>query len=205
MAAAGDRRWAWADVDLDAIARNVGTLKGLLKPGTLFMAVVKADGYGHGALEVARTAIAAGADRLGVATVEEALRLRAGGVTAPIHMLSEAPPASAGLLVERDVTPALFEDFLPYAIALDCENQWSKKFELATAVPDGAAADHRYYVPMWYQGDAFRELGAGGFASAIGISLGSAAASASSAPGSGSGGGGGFSGGGGGGGGGGGW
>ena len=104
-----------------------------------------------------------------------------------------------------DVTPALFEDFLPYAIALDCENQWSKKFELATAVPDGAAADHRYYVPMWYQGDAFRELGAGGFASAIGISLGSAAASASSAPGSGSGGGGGFSGGGGGGGGGGGW
>ncbi|MEI9996569.1 MAG: DUF2207 domain-containing protein [Rhizomicrobium sp.] len=104
------------------------------------------------------------------------------------------------------VTPALFEKFLPYAIALDCETQWSRKFEaaMAAAGEGAAAADHHFYVPMWYQGDAFGQLGTAGFASSIGLSLGGAVAAASVAPGGGSGGGG-FSGGGGGGGGGGGW
>lgn len=112
-----EKRWAWSEIDLGAVARNVGTLKGLLKPGTRFMAVVKADGYGHGGLEVARAALAAGADRLGVATVDEAMRLRAGGITAPIHLLSEAPPAAAQTLVERDVTPALYSHAFAAALA----------------------------------------------------------------------------------------
>jgi len=105
-----------------------------------------------------------------------------------------------------NVTPAMFESFLPYAIALDCENQWSKKFE-AQAAAAGMGSDQSYgYTPVWYSGNSFSRLGTAGFASAIGSSLGSAAASAATAPGSSSGsGGGGFSGGGGGGGGGGGW
>ncbi len=85
-------RQAWAEIDLTAITHNVRTLKGLTKHGTLFMAVVKANGYGHGAVRVAEASLAAGADRLGVATVEEALQLVAAGVDAPIHILSEAPP-----------------------------------------------------------------------------------------------------------------
>ncbi len=105
------------------------------------------------------------------------------------------------------VTPKVFEKFLPYAIALDCENQWSKKFEAEAAA--AAAADrstYSGYSPIWYSGSSFSNLGAAGFATAIGASLASSAASASTAPGSSSGsGGGGFSGGGGGGGGGGGW
>jgi alanine racemase len=113
---AEDRRWAWSEVDLGAIARNVQTLKALLEPGTLFMTVVKADGYGHGALEVARAALEAGADRLAVATVDEALRLRAAGIGAAINLLAEPPAASAALLVERDITPALFTR--SFAIAL---------------------------------------------------------------------------------------
>ena len=113
---AADRRWAWAEVDLGAIVRNIGTLKGLLAPGTRFMAVVKADGYGHGGLAVARAAADGGADRLGVATVEEALRLRAGGITCPIQLLSEAPPAAAPLVVERDITPTLFSRDLAIAL-----------------------------------------------------------------------------------------
>jgi alanine racemase len=72
------------------------------------MAVVKADGYGHGAIEVARAVVRAGADRLGVATLEEALSLRAGGVTVPLHLLSEAPPSAAGRIVEAGITAALF-------------------------------------------------------------------------------------------------
>ena len=103
-----DSRWAWAEVELGAVACNVRALKALTEPGTLFMAVVKADGYGHGATEVARAALAAGADRLGVATVEEALALRAAGLTAPLQLLSEPPAASAPALVEHSITPTLF-------------------------------------------------------------------------------------------------
>ncbi|HEY1637248.1 MAG TPA: DUF2207 domain-containing protein [Rhizomicrobium sp.] len=103
------------------------------------------------------------------------------------------------------VTPEVFEKFLPYAIALDCENSWSKKFEQEAAAA-GMAAQASGYSPGWYSGGSFDRFGASGFASALGASMASAAASASTAPGSSSGsGGGGSSGGGGGGGGGGGW
>jgi alanine racemase len=101
-------RGAWVEVDLTAIGRNARTLKALTPAGTLFMAVVKADGYGHGAVPAARAALAAGADRLGVATVEEALQLREAGIAAPIQLLSEPPASAARLLVENDVIPALF-------------------------------------------------------------------------------------------------
>ncbi len=95
------RRGAWAGVDLGAIARNVRALKGLTPRTTRFMAVVKADGYGHGALEVARAALRAGADRLGVATLEEAIALREAGITAPLHILGEVPAEGAPLIVEH--------------------------------------------------------------------------------------------------------
>ncbi|MBI1328491.1 MAG: DUF2207 domain-containing protein [Alphaproteobacteria bacterium] len=105
-----------------------------------------------------------------------------------------------------DVTPEVFEKFLPYAIALDCENAWSKKFEAQAARAAAESGRQTSYVPIWYSGHSFDRLGAAGFASAIGSSVASAAASASTAPGSSSGSfGGGSSGGGGGGGGGGGW
>ena len=104
------------------------------------------------------------------------------------------------------VTPEVFEKFLPYAIALDCENQWSKKFEAEAAAagmtPNSSGG---YYAPLWYSGGNYGNFGAG-VAAGLGASLAASAASAATAPGSSSGsGGGGFSGGGGGGGGGGGW
>lgn len=101
------RRYAWVEVDLGAIADNVRTLKSIIGPKTLFMAVVKADAYGHGAVPVAKAAIAAGADRLGVATVEEALELRDAGIKVPVHTLSEPPLTAAPLMVEHDIVPAL--------------------------------------------------------------------------------------------------
>jgi alanine racemase len=90
------------------VAHNVVALKSLTKPGTLFMAVVKSDGYGHGAVEVAQAAMEAGADRLGVATVDEGLRLRKAGITAPVHLLSEPPASSASGLVRYGLRPALY-------------------------------------------------------------------------------------------------
>jgi alanine racemase len=92
-----------ANIDLDAVEGNVRALRGALPDTTRLMAVVKADGYGHGAPWVARAALNAGAASLGVATVGEGQLLRAHGITAPIVLLgsidaAEVPAAcEAGL------------------------------------------------------------------------------------------------------------
>ena len=99
----GHPRNAWVEVDLAAVSHNVRALDALTPAGTRFMAVVKADGYGHGAVEVAGRALAAGAKRLGVATVDEAIEIREAGITAPLQMLSEAPAEAAEFLVHHDV------------------------------------------------------------------------------------------------------
>ncbi|MGE4428592.1 MAG: alanine racemase [Solirubrobacteraceae bacterium] len=76
-----------ASIDLDAVEANVRTLRGRLRSGAELCAVVKADGYGHGAVAVGRAAVAAGADRLAVVTAAEATAIRAGGITAPLIVL----------------------------------------------------------------------------------------------------------------------
>jgi uncharacterized membrane protein YgcG len=106
-------------------------------------------------------------------------------------------------LTNHEITPELFERYLPYAIALDVEQAWSNRFAAALA---RAGQSPSSYSPAWYAGPSWSSQGAAGFASSLGSSLSSAVASAASPPGSSSGGGGGgSSGGGGGGGGGGGW
>ena len=78
---------AWVEVDLSALAHNVRTLKDFLNPKTKLMAVVKADAYGHGAVAVARTALANGADCLAIATLAEGIELRQAGIKVPILLL----------------------------------------------------------------------------------------------------------------------
>jgi len=78
------RERALATVDLSAVRHNVATLAGLLAPGVSLCAVVKANGYGHGAVPVARAALRAGASWLGVATVSEAEELREAAIAAPM-------------------------------------------------------------------------------------------------------------------------
>lgn len=85
-------RLAWRDVDLSAIRHNVRLLAEAAGEARL-MVVVKADAYSHGAVEVARTAIGAGADLLGVATLDEAFELREAGIGAPILAWLHAPGA----------------------------------------------------------------------------------------------------------------
>jgi len=79
---------AWADVDLAAVRYNVRTLRAIAAPARM-CAVVKADGYGHGAVAVGRAALDAGAEWLAVAQVEEAVALREAGIEAPLLLLSE--------------------------------------------------------------------------------------------------------------------
>jgi alanine racemase len=93
------------EVDLGAVRPNVG----LLKPGRAeLLAVVKADGYGHGAAEVARAALSAGATRLGVALVEEGIALRDRGIDAPILVLTEPPRGSEKDALAAGLTPTVY-------------------------------------------------------------------------------------------------
>src|SRR3954454_19666753 len=98
---------AWATVDLDAIRSNVESLCRLAGDASV-MAVVKADGYGHGMLPAARAALAGGARWLGVAFAEEALQLRAGGVTAPLLAWLAPPGAPFDALLCADVDVAAY-------------------------------------------------------------------------------------------------
>ena len=88
-------------VDLDAIAANTAALRE--RVGRPLMAVVKADGYGHGLVPSARAALAGGADALGVAVIEEALALRAAGVTAPLLAWLNAPGEDFAAALASDV------------------------------------------------------------------------------------------------------
>ncbi|OBI15728.1 alanine racemase [Mycobacterium sp. E2327] len=97
---------AEAVVDLGAIAHNVRVLREHAG-GAGVMAVVKADGYGHGATRVARAALAAGAAELGVATVDEALALRADGITAPVLAWLHPPGIDFGPALLADVEIAV--------------------------------------------------------------------------------------------------
>ena len=97
---------AEAVVDLGAIQHNVRLLREHAG-GAQVMAVVKADGYGHGATRVARAALAAGAAELGVATVDEALALRADGVTAPVLAWLHPPGIDFGPALLADVEIAV--------------------------------------------------------------------------------------------------
>lgn len=93
-----DARWAWVDIDLDAIRHNVEYLRSVIAPSALW-AVVKANGYGHGAFDVAGAALEAGAEGLCVALVQEAIELREAGIDSPILVLSEQPVGSADDIV----------------------------------------------------------------------------------------------------------
>ena len=94
-------------IDLGAIRHNVGALK---PDRAEFMAVVKANGYGHGAVPVSRTALEAGATWLGVALVEEGILLRDAGLRAPILVLTQFPPGSEKEALAAGLTPTLYTD-----------------------------------------------------------------------------------------------
>ncbi len=82
-----EQQRAWVEIDLAALAHNVRQIKGLLAPTTQIMAVVKADAYGHGSIDIARTLASEGVEWLAVATVTEGIELRQAGIVAPILIL----------------------------------------------------------------------------------------------------------------------
>jgi alanine racemase len=98
-----------AEISLQAIAHNVAHLAAVAAPAQI-MAVVKADGYGHGAVPVARAALDAGVAALGVAMVEEGMELRDAGIDAPVLVLSEAHPCSLDALVTAGLAATVYSE-----------------------------------------------------------------------------------------------
>lgn len=96
-----------AEVNLSNVAYNIQSFRHHIPSPTRLMAVVKAEGYGHGAAEVARAALAAGADWLAVALVEEGIRLRQEGLAAPILILGYLPPEAMPATIHYRLTPAI--------------------------------------------------------------------------------------------------
>lgn len=103
MPAEGVHRPAWAEISRSALRHNVAALRAVLGE-TLLCAVVKANGYGHGATLVGPAALEAGADLLAVAIVDEGLELRRVGVTAPILLLAEIQPSALDAAMANDLT-----------------------------------------------------------------------------------------------------
>jgi alanine racemase len=101
-------RPAWVEINLDHIAYNISQFKAIAGSETEVMAVVKADGYGHGAAAVASAALSAGASSLAVAFVEEGVKLRRAGITAPILLLGYTDPLQFSSMIDYNLTPTVF-------------------------------------------------------------------------------------------------
>ena len=100
-------RRTWAEIDLDALAHNYRRARELAGPGVRYLGVVKADAYGHGAVQIAARLEELGADYLAVSSLDEARELRRGGINAPILILGHTPPEMVPELIRYRITQAV--------------------------------------------------------------------------------------------------
>ncbi len=152
----GAWRPTWVEVDLGAIAANVAALKAQAAAPRL-MAVVKADGYGHGMVPAARAALAGGADWLAVALVEEGQTLRAAGVDAPVLVLTEPPPGAAGALLDARLTPTVYSPEFTAALDREARDRGGARVGVHLKLDTGM---RRVGVPPAQWEDALRRVGA---------------------------------------------
>ena len=100
-------RRTWAEIDLDALSHNCQRARELTGPKVKYLGVVKADAYGHGALQTASHLERLGVDYLAVSSFDEAWELRRGGIQAPVLILGHTPPEMVPQLIARNITQAV--------------------------------------------------------------------------------------------------
>lgn len=116
-----------AVVDLDVLRTNIVTLRGRIGTNTRLMAVVKANAYGHGAVPIARGALAAGADELAVATVDEAAQLRQAGITSPVLVFGAIGKVERPRAIGLDLGIVVADASFAHALAADARMQQRKE------------------------------------------------------------------------------
>jgi alanine racemase len=126
----------WAEVNLNAYAHNITELRRIAAKGARLMAVVKADGYGHGAIEVARQALKSGAQNLGVARINEAVQLREAGLQAPILIFGYTLPDLAQTLIRYDLTQTVYSFAAANSLS-ELAARHSKKIKVHIKVDSG--------------------------------------------------------------------
>ena len=130
------RRDAWVEINLAHIEHNIKALKDFTSPDTKFLAVVKADGYGHGSTMTAPTLLASGVDMLGVASVDEGIQLRQAGITAPILVLGSTPEWAVTSATEYDIQVSVFTESHINA-CIDTFNRLNKRPKVNKKVDTG--------------------------------------------------------------------
>ncbi|MUK89717.1 alanine racemase [Ornithinibacillus sp. L9] len=116
-------RPTWAEIDLNAVQYNIEQIRNKLPQQSDIIAVVKADAYGHGSVEVARKALESGVKVLAVALLEEGIKLREGGIKAPILVLGWVSPSFVSIAVEYDITLTFFQqDWLEEVMQIPLDN-----------------------------------------------------------------------------------
>ncbi len=118
-------RPTWVEISLDAVRANIDSFRQALPHEMQLMAVVKANGYGHGAIQIAREAIQCGVNYLAVAFLDEAIELREAGITTPILVLGYTPPEGIDLAIQYQVTLSVFTNEVLQAIAAIVDEQRS--------------------------------------------------------------------------------
>ena len=151
-------RPSWVEIDLDAVAANVSAICNEVAPA-LLCAVVKADGYGHGDVPVAEAAVGAGAEWLGVALVEEGIRLREAGIEAPILLLSEPPLGDIEDLIGWRLIPTVYTAGTAEALASAVSTSLPVHIKLNTGMHRvGADPADAQDLARWVQADGRMEL-----------------------------------------------
>ena len=126
----------WAEIDLKAYAHNIRELRRITQPKARLMAVVKANGYGHGAGEVARTALLNGAEYLGIARIHEAVELRKAGIVAPILIFGHSPFESFQSLIDYDLVQTVYSPAIAQLLSDHAARQ-GKKIKIHIKVDSG--------------------------------------------------------------------
>lgn len=119
------RRPAWIEIDRSAVVHNINEIRNYIGQDKMIMAVVKADGYGHGSVEVSKLAVAKGIERLGVALPEELAVLRDAGIQVPVHILSDIDESAVSDCVKYEAIPSV--NNLEIAEKLNVEARKQKK------------------------------------------------------------------------------
>ena len=111
------RRRTWAQIDLDRAGQNYRTIRAAIRPDAKLCCVVKANAYGHSAVELSRLYESLGADYFAVSNIEEALQLRRGGVKKPILILGYTAPCCAEILAREDIAQCVYSAAFGHALA----------------------------------------------------------------------------------------
>jgi len=126
-------RNTWAEIDIHAIRHNVEHLRRLLPKGRKVMGVVKADGYGHGSVAIAKTLVEMDIDHLMVAYLEEAIHLRKHGITVPVLVIGRVSPSDVQVAIEYDITLAVSQrEWIEQALAEQINGRLNIHIEFET-------------------------------------------------------------------------